>query len=70
MELRRLRKVALNAQPTVSHHWPMCGMYRILGEVRLASTKICGADKQHQSFIVLLALTVENRTLTTPIDSK
>lgn len=41
MELSRLRKVALKAGPTVSHHCPMWGMYRILGEVRFASTKIC-----------------------------
>lgn len=41
MELRRLKKVALNAGPTVSHHCPMQGMYRMLGEVRLASTKTC-----------------------------
>lgn len=41
MELSRLRKVALKAGPTVSHHCPMWGMYRMLGEVRFASTKIC-----------------------------
>ena len=40
MERSRLRKVALRAGPTASHHCPMWGMYRILGEVRFASRNI------------------------------
>lgn len=47
MELRRLKKVALKAGLTVSHHCPMRGMYKILGEVRLASTKTCRQRKVH-----------------------
>lgn len=50
MELSRLRKVALKAGPTVSHHCPMWGMYKMLGEVRFASTKICRTGK-HSCFV-------------------
>lgn len=34
---RRLRKVALSAELTVSHQRCMCGMYRMLGAVLFAS---------------------------------
>lgn len=37
MSCRRLRKVALSAELTVSHQRCMCGMYRMLGAVLLAS---------------------------------
>jgi hypothetical protein len=42
MSCSRLRKVALRAEPTVSHHCWMWGMYIMLGEVRLASQNTWG----------------------------
>ena len=40
MALSRLRKVALRAAPMVTHHCWMWGIYRMLGDVRLASQNI------------------------------
>ena len=49
IEFSRLRKVALKAELTVSHHCPMYGTYRMLGDVRFASTKIYRTDESSHS---------------------